>query len=110
MARSLEQLQKQYNKHATQQRRRGPGGGRGGPRIQGGGKMKNSRATIARMLSYLKPYKFRLVAVLVCMLCSTVTSLLGSYMLAPIINKLTVFERAERWKICRRPNVWLRAL
>ena len=96
MARSLEQLQKQYNKRATEMRRRGPGGGgRGGPRIQGGGKMKNSRATIARMLSYLKPYRFRLVAVLICMLCSTVTSLFGSYMLAPIINRLTVFTTGK---------------
>ena len=96
MARSLEQLQKQYNKRATEMRRRGPGGGgRGGPRIQGGGKMKNSRATIARMLSYLKPYRFRLLAVLICMLCSTVTSLFGSYMLAPIINRLTVFTTGK---------------
>ncbi len=92
MARSLEQLQKQYNKAATVQRRRGPGRGPG-PRIQGGGKMKNSKATIARMLSYLKPYRFRLVGVLLCMLCSTVTSLFGSYMLAPVINKLTVFVK-----------------
>ena len=96
MARSLEQLQKQYNKRATEMRRRGSGGGgRGGPRIQGGGKMKNSRATIARMLSYLKPYRFRLLAVLICMLCSTVTSLFGSYMLAPIINRLTVFTTGK---------------
>ncbi len=91
MARSLEQLQKQYNKTAYAHRQRGPGGGRGGPRIMGGGKMKNSRKTIARMLSYLSPYKFRLIAVLVCMLFSTVTSLFGSYMLAPVINRLTVF-------------------
>lgn len=94
MARTLAQLQKQYNKAATAQRVRGPGpggGGRGGPRIQGGGKMKHSRATIARMLSYLRPYSLRLLVVLICMLCSTVTSLFGSYMLAPIINKLTIF-------------------
>ena len=88
MARSLEQLQKQYNKKAVAMKM---GGGPRGPRIAGGGKMKNSRATISRMLSYLSPYKFRLLAVLVCMLCSTVTALFGSYLLGPIINKLTQF-------------------
>lgn len=88
MARTLEQLQKQYNKRAHAMRM---GGGPGGPRVIGGKKMKNSKATIGRMLSYLKPYRFRLLAVLVCMLCSTVTALFGSYMLAPVINKLTVF-------------------
>ena len=88
MARNLEQLQRQYNKKATAER---VGGGPRGPRITGGGKMKNSRKTIARMLSYLSPYKFRLIAVLICMLFSTVTALFGSYMLAPVINRLTVF-------------------
>ena len=95
MARTLEQLQKQYNKKAAAMRiggpGGGPGGGRGGPRIVGGRKMKNSRATILRMLSYLKPYRLRLVLVAVCMLCSTLTALFGSYMLAPVINRLTVF-------------------
>ena len=95
MARTLEQLQKQYNKKAAAMRMGGPGGGpgggRGGPRIVGGKKMKNSRATILRMLSYLKPYRLRLVLVAVCMLCSTLTALFGSYMLAPVINRLTVF-------------------
>lgn len=88
MARTLEQLQRQYNKSAHTMRM---GGGPGGPRIIGGRKMKNSKATIARMLSYLSPYKFRLIIVLLCMLCSTITSLFGSYMLAPIINRLTVY-------------------
>lgn len=91
MARTLEQLQKQYNKKATAQRRGGPGG----PRIQGGGKMKNSRKTIGRMLSYLKPFRFRLVGVLLCMLFSTVTTLLGSYLIAPVINRLTIFVTGE---------------
>ena len=91
MARTLEQLQLQYNKKATAERRGGPGG----PRIQGGGKMKNSRATIARMLGYLKPFKFRLIGVFACMLISTVTTLLGSYMTAPAINRLYVFVTGE---------------
>ncbi len=93
MARSLEQLQKQYNKKAAAMRM---GGGPRGPRISGGGKMKNARGTIARMLGYLKPYRFRLVAVVICMLCSTVTGLFGSYMLGPIINKLTAFVSPDK--------------
>ncbi len=87
MARTLEQLQKQYNKKAHAERRGGPGG----PRIQGGGRMKNSKKTVGRMLSYLAPFKFRLIAVLVCMLVSTLTTLLGSYMIAPVINRLYIF-------------------
>ena len=89
MARTLAQLQERYNKKAALGARMG--GGPRGPRIQGGAKMKNSRATIARMLGYMKPYKFRLIAVLFCMLFSTLTSLFGSYMIAPVINRLTVF-------------------
>lgn len=92
MARTLEQLQKQYNKKATSERRRGPGG----PRIHGGGKMKNARGTIKRMLGYLAPFKFKLMGVFLCMLISTVTTLLGSYMIAPVINRLTVFTTGQK--------------
>lgn len=96
MARTLEQLQKQYNKKAADMKRRGPGGGGPrGPMIHGGGKMKNAGATIARMLGYLKPYRARIAVILVCMLSSTVTALFGGYMLAPIINKLTAFVKGE---------------
>lgn len=94
MARTLEQLQKQYNKKAALGARMG--GGPRGPRIQGGAKMKDSRKTIARMLSYMKPYKFRLIGVLFCMLFSTLTSLFGSYMIAPVINRLTVFTSPDK--------------
>lgn len=100
MARTLEQLQRQYNKRAADIKRRGPGGGGPrGPMIRGGGKMKNAKATISRILGYLKPYRLRLLGVLVCMLMSTVTSLFGGYMLAPIINKLTYFTTGEEAKM-----------
>lgn len=92
MARTLEQLQKQYNK-AAPDRKGGPGGGPGrGPRrgATGGGKVKNMKGTISRILSYLAPHKFKLLGVLLCMLINTLTSLAGSYLLAPIINKLTM--------------------
>lgn len=75
--------------------RRGPGGGppRRGPMEKS--KLKNSKATIKRLLGYLKQYRFRIVLVLLCMLTSTVTSLFGSYLLAPVINKLTFFVTQE---------------
>ena len=89
MARSLEQLQKQYNsiakKNAFKQRPQG------GPRGRGmmGGKPKSAKKTIARLLTYMRGFRLRFVLVLVCMLLTTVTSLVGSYFMAPIINKLT---------------------
>lgn len=90
MARSLEELQKQYNSVASASKggmRRGPGPG--GRRGMGGAKPKDAGKTIKRMLGYLKPYRLRFVLVLAFMLLSTVTSLVGSYLLAPVINKLT---------------------
>ncbi len=96
MARNLETLQKQYNSRAAAAGPargfgppgpgRGPGRGPGGPRPKG--KPKNIRATIARMLSYLKGFKLHLLGVVLCMLGTTVTSLVGGYMIAPIINHL----------------------
>ena len=89
MARSLEQLQQQYNsiakKNAFKQRPQG------GPRGRGmmGGKPKSAKKTIARLLTYMHGYRFRFVLVLMCMLLTTVTSLIGGYFMAPIINKLT---------------------
>ena len=54
------------------------------------GKPKDTRKTLKRLLGYIRPYTGRFVGVLVCMLISTVTSLIGAYMLAPIINRLTL--------------------
>lgn len=93
MARSLEILQKQYQSHAPASgghggRGRGPGGGRG--RRMEGGKPKNTRDTIRRLLGYVRKFRGRLVLVALCMLLSTVTSLVGSYLLAPIIDRITL--------------------
>ena len=91
--RNLESLQKQYAKSSHGPG--GPGGPRGGgPRGGGphgrgmGGKPKNAKHTIARLLGYLRPYTLHLILVLVCMLTSTVTSLIGSYLLSPVINHI----------------------
>ena len=94
MARSLETLQKQYKSNAPQKGGPGHGGPMGpgprrGPGGRGpGGKPKNMKTTIGRLLKYLSPYKFHLITVLFTMLVSTVTSLVGSYMLMPIVNRI----------------------
>ncbi|MGM9680043.1 MAG: ABC transporter ATP-binding protein [Eubacteriales bacterium] len=58
--------------------------------MAGGSKPKNARQTVGRLFSYVAAYKLQLILVLFCMLVSTVTSLIGSYMLAPIINRLQI--------------------
>ena len=90
MARSLEELRKQYNSVSHgQSLRGGPGMGRGpGPR--GKGKPKNVGKTVKRLLSYVGQYKFRLILVFVCMILTTVSSLLGGYLIVPIVNRLTL--------------------
>ena len=90
MARSLEELQKQYNSAASARRGMGFGGGPGRNMGRPKAKPKNTKATIHRLLGYVSRFKGRLILVLLCMLISTGTSLIGSYFMAPIINKLTV--------------------
>lgn len=97
MARSLEKLQKQYN--SSSKSFKGPGGpmGHGGPRgprrgMRGdGGKPKNLKKTVGRILSYIGKYKFLMIFVFFFMLVNTLTSLVGGYMTRPIINRLTVY-------------------
>ena len=95
MARTLEELQKQYNNHASRGEggRRGAGFGGGhrprGPRPTG--KPKNTKYTILRLFSYIKKHTGLLVLVILCMLGATVSSLCGAYLLSPIINKLALF-------------------
>lgn len=67
---------------------KGPGGPGGpGQRIRGG-KPKNMKETIKRILSYLQKDKLKLFIVFICIMLSTVSNLAGSYMLRPIINGL----------------------
>lgn len=98
MARSLEELQKQYNSSAHQNSGRGPGfggrgpGGPGGPRgAHHKGKPKNTKNTIKRLFTYVGKYKVLLIAVVFCMLLTSVAGLIGSFMLAPIINRLSIY-------------------
>lgn len=98
MARNLEELQRRYHRVAPD-KRGGMGGGprHGGPGGPGGhggagghgGKPKNLGRTVGRMLHYIGDYKGRLILVLLSMFLSTVAGLVGGYMMAPIINRLT---------------------
>ena len=93
MARSLEELQKQYNsgsKHESLRGGPGSGHGPGGPRGRLGGKPKNLKKTVKRILGYLKEYRLRLALVFLCMFFTTVATLFGGYMIAPIINRITL--------------------
>jgi ATP-binding cassette subfamily B protein len=90
MPRNLQQLQAQYNSAAASGPRRGMMGGGPGRSQAAKGKPKDTGKTIGRLLSYLKHYKGHIAVALICMLVSTVTSLAGSYLMAPVINKLTL--------------------
>ena len=95
MARSLQELQKQYNTHASKFAV-GPGGPGGrGPGVRAKGKPKNAKKTVIRLFSYIKRYSGLLLLVLFCMFGSTVCGLCASYMLSPIINKLALFINPE---------------
>ncbi len=91
--RTLEDLQKQYARAAKTPRGGGfgpgPGGGRRGPQIQGGGKPKSTAGTVKRLVGFIHPFRFHLLLVVVCMLFSTVAALTASYLILPIINRLS---------------------
>ena len=88
--RTLEQLQKQYSSSKLGPQKRpmmGPRRGPGGPGM-GGGKPKQTKNTIKRLFTYFGKHWPKFILVLFCMLTSTVTSLIGSFSLLPIINRI----------------------
>ena len=97
MARTLEQLKARYNRSARSQKRAMPMMHRGGPRRDPSmqGKPKDMKKTVGRLLSYVGKYKFRLALVFICMFFTAFTSLVGSYMIAPIIDRITVVVAPE---------------
>ncbi|MBR6005678.1 MAG: ABC transporter ATP-binding protein, partial [Clostridia bacterium] len=99
--RSLEELQKRYNKAAADKKHNfGPPGRP--PRSQPGaakGKPKNTGRTIKRLWSYVANYKYRLMLVVVLMLTSTGTSLAGSYVMRPLINNLVYENTSAQQKV-----------
>ncbi len=89
MARALEELQKRYNSYAKSHNGPPPRGPGARGRHQGG-KPKQTKQTVLRILKYLRTQKLKLFLVAICMIAHTLSSLFGSYMLAPIINKLSL--------------------
>ncbi|MBQ4527258.1 MAG: ABC transporter ATP-binding protein [Clostridia bacterium] len=89
MARTLEQLQKQYQSvpgnNGPQKggpRGRGPGG------AMAGGKPKDMKQTVSRLLKYIGGYKAHFAVVFLCLLITTITSAAGTYFLKPILDNL----------------------
>ena len=104
MARSLSELQKQYHSTSKPMGPGGHGGPRGGgpgpgPRGRGpmgmGGKPKNTKKTVSRLLGYVGKYKALFFVVLFFMMLNTVFSLVGGYMTRPIINRLSAYVGLE---------------
>jgi len=62
----------------------GPGGRMNGPKV----KPKASKATVLRVLSYLKKDRAKIIIALIMVLISTGASLCASYILRPVINSL----------------------
>ena len=94
MARTLEELKKQYNSISHGQSLRGGGPGhRHGPRAKG--KPKNIGKTVSRLLSYVGKYKFRLMLVFGCMILTTLSSLCAGYLIVPMINRITLALNPE---------------
>jgi len=91
--RSLEELQKRYTSSVAAHKGMMGGGHRGGVRAKG--KPKHTKQTIKRLLGYVAPHKFRLICVALCMITATLTSLLGSYALNPIINRIAGLSAEE---------------
>ena len=87
--RNLEQLRERYNSASSQQQKGGFGHGPRGRNPGMKGKPKNFKKTVSRILFYVKDYKWNLLFVLLCMLLTTVTSLLGGYLIAPIVNRIS---------------------
>jgi len=71
-------------KAAQQQRPQGGPGGHGTPRAFE--KPKDTRRTLQRLMPYLKHRQLLLVLIFILLLVSTISSLVGSYLLKPLIN------------------------
>ncbi|MCI5495817.1 MAG: ABC transporter ATP-binding protein/permease [Roseburia sp.] len=76
----------------------GPGHGPGGRHARAmGGKPKETKQTIKRLLGYLGKDKKHVIIALVCVVISSLSTLAGSYMLSPIINGITeTYDKASK--------------
>lgn len=78
----------------------GPGPGRGPMPM--GSKPKASKDTIKRLLGYMSKDKLALAVVFICVIVSAATTLLGSYLLRPIVN--TLAEDFQNVSACVRAS------
>ncbi len=90
---SLEQLRALYGGAPNCSQKNRPPMMGGGMRGRGGnpahhGKPKNMKGTLKKLLSYIGKYKILLVLAILCMVISTAVSLVGSYVLRPVINSI----------------------
>lgn len=86
------------NKPAGGPQMGGPGHGPGGRHARAmGGKPKETKQTIKRLLGYLGKDKKHVIIALVCVVISSLSTLAGSYMLSPIINGITeTYDKASK--------------
>lgn len=88
----MDSLKRRYGRRTSQTVKAavpGPGHGPGGPGRRmpvRSGKPKQTRETIRRLLSYLDEDKAKMGLAFVCVILNTLGTLVGSYMLRPIIN------------------------
>lgn len=93
MAKDIKQLQKLYGASSPEKtdksmpKMKGPGPGHGKD-MQESSKPKNALVTIKRLFTYLSAYRLRITIVITMLITSTLASLIGSYMLFPIINRI----------------------
>lgn len=94
--RTLEKLQKLYNSsNMTAGRPNRAGMGRGPGRRGYGGKPQKIKFTVARLFSYLRPYRWKLILALCVMLVHTACFVAGSYLLRPIVNNYIAVGKRE---------------
>lgn len=84
----VESLKRRYGNRVADSPKKKHGPGRMAAR--GGGKPKNSKETVKRLLSYLEKDKMWMAVAFLCVIVSTLTNLAGAYMLRPIINTYIV--------------------
>lgn len=87
----MESLKHRYGREVAAPKRgmeHGPGGPGGGRMAKG--TPKNSKATIKRLMGYLNEDKSKMMLAFFCVIVNTIASLVGSYMLRPIINTYIV--------------------
>ncbi len=93
-----EKLTARYASKQVESKKGGPMGG--GPRGPGRGAMatgkpKETKATIRRLLSYLRADRMRIVGALLFMLGSRLSSFAGTYVLRPVINYIAPQDGGE---------------